>query len=34
MRTKIRELRWCQAWMAFAIATYLEAAGADRGGRP
>jgi hypothetical protein len=23
-RTKIRELRWCQAWMSLALATYLE----------
>jgi hypothetical protein len=27
LRTKIRELRWCQAWMSLALATYLEAAG-------
>ena len=27
MRTKIRELRWCQAWMSLALATYIEAAG-------
>jgi hypothetical protein len=27
-RTNIRELRWCQAWMAWAIATYLERRGA------
>ncbi len=24
-RTKIRELRWCQAWMSWALASYLEA---------
>jgi hypothetical protein len=23
-RTSIRELRWCQGWMSFALATYLE----------
>jgi hypothetical protein len=23
-RTAIRELRWCQGWMSFALATYLE----------
>jgi uncharacterized protein YyaL (SSP411 family) len=23
-RTRIRELRWCQAWMAWALACYLE----------
>jgi hypothetical protein len=23
-RTKIRELRWCQGWMSWAIASYLE----------
>ena len=23
-RTKIRELRWCQAWMSWALASYLE----------
>jgi hypothetical protein len=28
-RTRIRELRWCQAWMAWAIAAHLE-----RGGDP
>lgn len=28
IRTAIRELRWCQAWMSFALATYLES-GAD-----
>ncbi len=27
MRTKIRELRWCQAWMSLALATYVEASG-------
>jgi hypothetical protein len=27
IRTKIRELRWCQAWMSFALATYLECYG-------
>jgi hypothetical protein len=26
-RTKIRELRWCQGWMAWAIATHLEHGG-------
>lgn len=26
MRTKIRELRWCQGWMSFALSMYLEAA--------
>lgn len=28
IRTSIRELRWCQAWMAWALATYLETCGA------
>jgi hypothetical protein len=27
-RTKIRELRWCQGWMSWALASYLETAGA------
>ena len=26
-RTRIRELRWCQGWMSWALATYLEACG-------
>ncbi|HWS48185.1 MAG TPA: hypothetical protein VN636_20140 [Acidimicrobiia bacterium] len=26
-RTKIRELRWCQAWMAWALACHLECCG-------
>jgi hypothetical protein len=26
-RTRIRELRWCQAWMAWAIAAHLERGG-------
>jgi hypothetical protein len=27
-RTKIRELRWCQAWMSWALASYIETCGA------
>ncbi len=27
-RTSIRELRWCQGWMAWALASYLESSGA------
>jgi hypothetical protein len=27
LRTAIRELRWCQAWMAWALAAYLETMG-------
>ncbi len=27
MRTKIRELRWCQGWMSWALASYLENCG-------
>jgi hypothetical protein len=23
-RTRIRELRWCQGWMSWALASYLE----------
>jgi hypothetical protein len=26
-RTSIRELRWCQGWMSWALATYLETCG-------
>jgi hypothetical protein len=26
-RTKIRELRWCQGWMSWALASYLESVG-------
>lgn len=26
-RTRIRELRWCQAWMSWALASYLECCG-------
>jgi hypothetical protein len=26
-RTAIRELRWCQGWMSWALASYLEASG-------
>ncbi len=26
-RTKIRELRWCQGWMSWALATYMESCG-------
>ena len=26
-RTAIRELRWCQAWMSWALACYLETSG-------
>jgi hypothetical protein len=26
-RTRIRELRWCQGWMAWALASYLETRG-------
>jgi hypothetical protein len=26
-RTRIRELRWCQGWMSWALATYLECCG-------
>jgi hypothetical protein len=29
-RTAIRELRWCQGWMAFALATFLETSGGER----
>jgi len=29
-RTRIRELRWCQGWMSWALATYLE----NCGGQP
>jgi hypothetical protein len=29
-RTKIRELRWCQAWMAWAIALHLQTTSGDR----
>lgn len=29
-RTRIRELRWCQGWMSWALASYLE----NCGGRP
>ena len=28
-RTAIRELRWCQGWMALALATYMETAGGE-----
>jgi hypothetical protein len=28
-RTKIRELRWCQAWMAWALACYLGSVGGE-----
>ena len=27
-RTRIRELRWCQAWMSWALASYLQMSGA------
>lgn len=27
-RTKIRELRWCQGWMSWALASHLESCGA------
>jgi hypothetical protein len=26
-RTRIRELRWCQGWMAWALVSYLETRG-------
>src|SRR4051794_10045372 len=26
IRTKVRELRWCQGWMSLALATFLESA--------
>jgi hypothetical protein len=26
-RTRIRELRWCQGWMSWALASYLENCG-------
>ena len=26
-RTKIRELRWCQGWMSWALATHMESCG-------
>jgi hypothetical protein len=29
-RTKIRELRWCQGWMSWALASHLEYCGAER----
>jgi hypothetical protein len=29
-RTKVRELRWCQGWMSWALACHLENCGADR----
>ena len=29
-RTRIRELRWCQGWMSWALASYLENCGGDR----
>jgi len=29
MRTRIRELRWCQGWMSLALADYLEMAAVD-----
>jgi hypothetical protein len=28
-RTKIRELRWCQGWMSWALASYLENCGGE-----
>ena len=28
-RTKIRELRWCQGWMSWALASHLEYCGAS-----
>ena len=31
-RTKIRELRWCQGWMSWALASHLEYCG-DATGR-
>ena len=30
-RTKIRELRWCQGWMSWAIASHLEYCGPEGG---
>jgi hypothetical protein len=30
LRTKIRELRWCQGWMSWAIACHLESCGVRR----
>jgi hypothetical protein len=29
-RTKIRELRWCQAWMAWALALHIESTSGPR----
>ena len=29
-RTRIRELRWCQGWMSWALASYLETLGAAK----
>jgi hypothetical protein len=29
-RTRIRELRWCQGWMSWALASYLENCGGER----
>jgi hypothetical protein len=29
-RTKIRELRWCQGWMSWALASHLEYCGGAR----
>jgi hypothetical protein len=29
IRTKIRELRWCQGWMSWALASYLETTGLE-----
>jgi hypothetical protein len=29
IRTKIRELRWCQGWMSWALACYLENCGEE-----
>jgi hypothetical protein len=26
-RTRIRELRWCQGWMSWALASYMENCG-------
>ncbi|HEX9548215.1 MAG TPA: hypothetical protein VF942_12820 [Acidimicrobiales bacterium] len=31
-RTRIRELRWCQGWMSWALASYLENCGGTEGG--
>jgi hypothetical protein len=33
-RTRIRELRWCQGWMSWVLASYLENCGGPAGGTP